>query len=44
MIVLGGYFILKGQEKVALIQEQLQQNRILVEVNGKGNYQAEVTR
>uniref|UniRef100_A0A4W6E8J3 DNA-directed RNA polymerase subunit beta n=1 Tax=Lates calcarifer TaxID=8187 RepID=A0A4W6E8J3_LATCA len=32
----GGYFIVKGQEKVILIQEQLSKNRIIVEQDRKG--------
>lgn len=39
----GGYFVVRGQEKVILIQEQLSKNRIIVEsVNGV--MQASVTR
>ncbi|KAJ9446811.1 DNA-directed RNA polymerase III subunit RPC2 [Diplonema papillatum] len=34
----GGYFIVKGVEKVALVQENLQTNRILAEVDSKGDY------
>ena len=37
-----GYFIIKGTEKVILIQEQAQKNRIIVEVE-KGNVTAQVT-
>ena len=39
----GGYFIVKGQEKVILVQEQLSKNRIIVEAQ-KGIIQASVTR
>lgn len=39
----GGYFIVKGNEKVILIQEQLQKNRIIIEVDAKGQYGASVT-
>ena len=39
----GGYFIVKGQEKGILIQEQLSKNRILVEKGGKGEITASVT-
>ena len=39
----GGYFIVKGQEKVILVQEQLSKNRVLVE-SQKGIIQASVTR
>ncbi|KAK5108885.1 DNA-directed RNA polymerase III subunit [Meristemomyces frigidus] len=38
----GGYFIVRGQEKVILVQEQLSKNRVIVEV-AKGVYQASVT-
>lgn len=31
----GGYFIINGQEKVILIQEQMVRNRIIVEKDGK---------
>lgn len=41
---LGGYFIVKGQEKVILIQEQLSKNRIIVEQDRKGAVGASVTR
>ncbi|OMJ79016.1 hypothetical protein SteCoe_21047 [Stentor coeruleus] len=37
-----GYFIIKGTEKVLLIQEQASKNRIIVEVD-KGNVTAQVT-
>lgn len=40
----GGYFIIKGTEKVILIQEQLSKNRIIVEINGKDQLCASVTR
>eukprot|EP00126_Sphaerothecum_destruens_P010425 Sdes_comp20738_c0_seq1m16591 len=39
----GGYFVVKGVEKVILIQEQLSKNRILVEKDRKGGIQASVT-
>lgn len=29
----GGYFIVKGTEKVILVQEQLSKNRIIVEID-----------
>lgn len=32
----GGYFIIRGTEKVILIQEQLSRNRILLDRDGKG--------
>lgn len=38
----GGYFIVRGQEKVILVQEQLSKNRIIVE-QFKGVIQASVT-
>ncbi|TRY87862.1 hypothetical protein DNTS_030010 [Danionella cerebrum] len=39
----GGYFIVKGQEKVILIQEQLSKNRIIVDQDRKGCVGASVT-
>ncbi|KAL2314777.1 DNA-directed RNA polymerase III subunit RPC2 [Schizosaccharomyces pombe] len=40
----GGYFIVKGTEKVILVQEQLSKNRIIVEAEPKkGLWQASVT-
>ncbi|TNN00607.1 DNA-directed RNA polymerase III subunit RPC2 [Takifugu rubripes] len=39
----GGYFIVKGQEKVILIQEQLSKNRIIVDQDRKGAVGASVT-
>ncbi|QRV99527.1 DNA-directed RNA polymerase III subunit C6 [Ceratobasidium sp. AG-Ba] len=40
----GGYFIVKGTEKVILVQEQLSKNRIIVETDPvKGIVQASVT-
>ncbi|MBN3278044.1 RPC2 polymerase, partial [Polyodon spathula] len=39
----GGYFIVKGQEKVILIQEQLSKNQIIVDVDRKGTVGASVT-
>ncbi len=38
----GGYFIVRGQEKVILVQEQLSKNRVIVETM-KGIIQASVT-
>ena len=32
----GGYFIIKGTEKVILIQEQLSKNRIIIDTGGVG--------
>ena len=32
----GGYFIVRGAEKVLLMQEQLSKNRILVDMNDDG--------
>ena len=40
----GGYFIVKGTEKVILIQEQLSKNRIIVDTDKKGQVCASVTR
>lgn len=40
----GGYFVVKGTEKVILVQEQLSKNRIIVETdNVKGIVQASCT-
>ncbi|KAK4795697.1 hypothetical protein SAY86_028023 [Trapa natans] len=39
----GGYFVIKGTEKVILIQEQLSKNRIIIETDKKGNIIASVT-
>ena len=39
----GGYFIVKGSEKVILIQEQLSKNRIILELDSKQNVCASVT-
>lgn len=39
----GGYFIVKGVEKVILIQEQLSKNRIIVEEDRKGVIGCSVT-
>jgi DNA-directed RNA polymerase III subunit RPC2 len=39
----GGYFIIRGVEKVVLIQEQLSKNRMIVELDAKGNFSASVT-
>ncbi|XP_058188586.1 DNA-directed RNA polymerase III subunit 2 [Rhododendron vialii] len=38
----GGYFIIKGTEKVILIQEQLSKNRIIIDTDKKGCIQASV--
>lgn len=38
----GGYFVVKGQEKVILIQEQLLKNRMIVE-ESKFGMQCQVT-
>lgn len=39
----GGYFVVKGVEKVILIQEQLSKNRIITELDKHGQVQAQVT-
>ena len=40
----GGYFVVKGQEKVILVQEQLSKNRIIVMTDPKkDSVMAEVT-
>jgi DNA-directed RNA polymerase III subunit RPC2 len=39
----GGYFIVKGTEKVILIQEQLSKNRIIIDTDSKGRVIASVT-
>jgi DNA-directed RNA polymerase III subunit RPC2 len=39
----GGYFIVRGTEKVILIQEQLSKNRMLVELDSDGDVMATVT-
>lgn len=38
-----GYFIIRGTEKVILIQEQASKNRIIVEIDNKNNAVAQVT-
>mmetsp|Transcript_12576 Transcript_12576/g.38842 ORF Transcript_12576/g.38842 Transcript_12576/m.38842 type:complete len:1045 (-) Transcript_12576:245-3379(-) len=39
----GGYFIVKGVEKVILMQEQLSKNRMIIEVDSKGFVCATIT-
>ncbi|KAL3691016.1 hypothetical protein R1sor_004667 [Riccia sorocarpa] len=39
----GGYFVVKGTEKVILIQEQLSKNRIIIDTDSHGNVAASVT-
>ena len=39
----GGYFIIKGVEKVILMQEQLSKNRVIIEEDSKGNIAASIT-
>jgi len=39
----GGYFVVRGTEKVILIQEQLSKNRIIIETDPKGLPSASVT-
>ncbi|KAL3630258.1 DNA-directed RNA polymerase III subunit 2 [Castilleja foliolosa] len=38
----GGYFVIKGNEKVILIQEQLSKNRIIIDADKNGCVQASV--
>ena len=40
---LGGYFIIRGVEKVILIQEQMSKNRMIVEQDRKGFITCQVT-
>jgi len=40
----GGYFVIKGAEKVILIQEQLSKNRMIVDKDKKGHAMCSVTR
>ena len=39
----GGYFVVRGTEKVILIQEQLSKNRIIIDTDSAGNVSASVT-
>ena len=39
----GGYFVVKGVEKVVLMQEQLSKNRVIIELDSKGNVAASIT-
>jgi len=39
----GGYFVVKGVEKVILIQEQLSKNRVILEEDSKGYISATIT-
>lgn len=39
----GGYFIVKGVEKVILMQEQLSKNRMIIEFDAKGHISAAIT-
>ena len=39
----GGYFVIKGVEKVILIQEQLSKNRVILEQDSKGYVCASIT-
>ncbi|KAL7754483.1 DNA-directed RNA polymerase III complex subunit Rpc2 [Sorochytrium milnesiophthora] len=39
----GGYFVVKGTEKVILVQEQLSKNRIIIDEDSKGGIIATVT-
>lgn len=38
----GGYFVIRGSEKVVLIQEQLSKNRIIIELDKNKNVRASV--
>ncbi|KAI3974982.1 hypothetical protein MKX01_005093 [Papaver californicum] len=40
----GGYFVVEGTEKVILIQEQLSNNRIIIDTDRKGHLVASVTK
>jgi len=40
----GGYFVVRGTEKVILIQEQLSKNRMIVDKDKKGQAMCSVTR
>lgn len=39
----GGYFVIKGNEKVVLSQEQLSKNRIIIELDPQGEVSSSVT-
>jgi len=39
----GGYFVIKGVEKVILMQEQLSRNRVIIELDAKNNVSAAIT-
>ena len=39
----GGYFVVRGSEKVFLIQEQLSKNRMIVDIDRKGSVECSVT-
>eukprot|EP01038_Epipyxis_sp_PR26KG_P009030 gene9030-12176_t len=39
----GGYFVVKGNEKVILIHEQLSKNRVIIELDPKDNVSAAIT-
>ena len=39
----GGYFIVRGTEKVILMQEQLSKNRVIIELDSKGHVSAAIT-
>jgi DNA-directed RNA polymerase III subunit RPC2 len=39
----GGYFIVKGNEKVILMHEQLSKNRVIIELDPKDNVSAAIT-
>ena len=39
----GGYFVVKGVEKVILMHEQLSKNRVIIELDAKDNVSAAIT-
>lgn len=39
----GGYFVIKGVEKVILMHEQLSKNRVIIELDPKDNISASIT-
>ena len=39
----GGYCVIRGTEKVILMQEQLSKNRVIIELDAKDNISAAIT-